>query len=244
MKQLKTSTDVFGEAIQDFFEQTNPEDISVYSKDFEEDILPISYLFRNFSEMPIWEQTALLNSEGRILDVGCGAGSHALYLEKTRKLNVTAIDTSKGAIKICKKRGLSDARNINFFDLKDEKFDTILLLMNGTGIIGTLQHTKKFFKQLSCLITENGKILIDSSDLRYLFEEDELKELTEHSAKAYYGEMTYQLSYKHIISKTFHWLFLDFERLKSVAITHDFTCKLLQKGSHFEYLAELKPRQN
>ncbi|NJW54833.1 class I SAM-dependent methyltransferase, partial [Salinimicrobium oceani] len=136
MSKPKNDPDIFGKAITAFYETGDDEEITVHSPDFDDDVIPVPYLFRSYKEMPRLEQKALQLCRGKVLDVGCGAGSHSLYLQEERKLEVTAIDTSAGAIDICRKRGILDARNIAFEDLSGEKFDTVLLLMNGTGIVG------------------------------------------------------------------------------------------------------------
>lgn len=235
----KHSEDIFGIAISEYYHHKDETDIMVHSPEFDDDIIPVHYLFREYNEMPLLEKTALDNCKGRVLDVGCGAGSHALYLQQKKKLEVTAIDISPGAIEIAKLRGVEDARTLDFFELKDEKFDTILFLMNGTGIIGKLEKLDHFFEHCKTLLSLKGKILIDSSDLRYLFDEDEDGGIWIDNEK-YYGEMEYSLSYKGSVSKPFDWLYIDFNLLNLAAAKKGFTCKLLKEGEHFDYLAELK----
>ncbi len=145
MNKPKKDPDIFGKAITAFYEKDDETDIIVHSPDFDDDVIPVPYLFRHFKEMPKLEQKALQLCRGRVLDVGCGAGSHSLHLQEERKLEVVAIDTSAGAVEICRKRGISDARNIAFEELSEEKFDTILLLMNGTGIVGKMKFLEPLF---------------------------------------------------------------------------------------------------
>ncbi len=231
--------DIFGKAISAYFETGDEEDITVHSPDFDDDVIPVPYLFRSFKEMPKLEQKALQLCRGKVLDVGCGAGSHALYLQEERDLYVTAIDTSKGAIEVCQKRGIKDARNIAFEDLSEEKFDTILLLMNGTGIVGKMRFLDTFFQQLKNLLAKDGQILIDSSDLIYLFDTDEDGGVWVDTSEGYYGELTYSLSYKGETSRSFPWLYLDFDSLYLAATKNGFNCEQIFKGSHYEYLAKL-----
>lgn len=243
MKKQESNTaraDIFGSAISAFYHHQDPTDILVHSPDFDDDIIPVHYLFRNYNEMPALEQSALDHCRGRVLDVGCGAGSHALYLQKERKMDVTAIDISPGAIEIAGLRGLKNTRCIDFFELKNEKFDTLLFLMNGTGIIGKLDKLDDFFTHCKQLLNKNGKILIDSSDLRYLLDEDEDGGLWIEMNSSYYGEMKYQISYKNEISPAFNWLYIDFNMLELAAAKNGFSCNLLKKGDHYDYLAELK----
>ncbi|MDX1602858.1 MAG: class I SAM-dependent methyltransferase [Salinimicrobium sediminis] len=239
MSKPKNDPDIFGKAIKAFFENGDDEEITVHSPDFDDDVIPVPYLFRSYKEMPKLEQKALQLCRGKVLDVGCGAGSHALYLQEERNLEVKAIDTSSGAIEVCRKRGVTDAKNINFEDLSEEKFDTILLLMNGTGIVGKMRFLDNFFRQLKNLLTINGQVLIDSSDLIYLFEQDEDGGVWVDTSQGYYGELTYRLSYKGETSKDFPWLYLDFDSLYLAAAKNGFECEKVFEGDHYDYLAKL-----
>jgi SAM-dependent methyltransferase len=239
VNKTKKNQDIFGKAITAYYENADETDITVHSPDFDDDVIPVPYLFRNFKEMPKLEQKALQLCRGRVLDVGCGAGSHSLYLQEERNLEVVGIDTSAGAIEICRKRGISDARNTAFEELSEEKFDTILLLMNGTGIVGKMKFLDRFFERLKDLLSIDGQVLIDSSDLIYLFDADEDGGVWVDSSKGYYGELTYRLSYKGKISESFDWLYLDFESLSLAATKNGFNCVKVFEGEHYDYLAKL-----
>lgn len=229
--------DIFGHAIRDYYHTKKENSIKVHSNDFDDDEIPVSYLFRTFNEMPAIEQKALELSNGEVLDVGCGAGSHSLYLQNTKKLNVNAIDTSAGAIEICKEQGLINASATNFYE-HFGKYNTILLLMNGSGIIGSLNNFTVFFEHLKTLLAPNGQVLIDSSDLIYLFE-NEKGEYWVDAAKGYYGEMQYQLSYNNQTSEVFDWLYVDYNTLQRAAAVNGFACELVLTGEHYDYLAKL-----
>ena len=239
MSNEKNDVDIFGKAIKAYFENKDPEDILVHSPDFDDDVIPVPYLFRTYAEMPPLEKKALQLCRGKVLDVGCGAGSHALYLQEEKKLQVLAIDTSEGAIEICRKRGIRDAENVAFEDLSEERFDTILLLMNGTGIVGKMRKLDGFFAKLKELLNPGGQALIDSSDLIYLFDVDEDGGVWMDAASGYYGELSYSLSYKGERSKFFDWLYLDFDSLSLAASKNGFSCDLVKKGEHYDYLARL-----
>ena len=237
----KQSKDIFGTAIKAWYYHQDKTDIIVHSPDFDDDVIEVPYLFRDYKKMPVIERTALDNCTGRVLDVGCGAGSHGLYLQNNKKLPVTGIDISHGAIEVAKERGLKDARNLNFFELENESFDTLLFLMNGTGIIGQLKNLDHFFDQCKSLLAPGGKILIDSSDLRYLFDEDEDGGIWIEMDSDYYGELEFSVSYKNDVSETFNWLYLDFKILSIAAAKSGFSCELIKEGEHYDFLAELKP---
>ncbi len=231
------SNDVFGEAIKSYFNGERSVEIKVSSNTFEDDIIPVEYLFRSYNEMPEIEKKALQLAKGKTLDVGAGAGSHGLYLQETRKLNVTSLDTSKGAIEICKKRGLKETICQNFFNHK-ESYDTLLMLMNGSGIIGSLPNINFFFQHLRTLLKDKGQVLIDSSDLIYLYE-NEKGEFWVDLNDGYYGEMRYSIQYKDIKSETFDWLYIDYNTLQNAAHSNGFQCELILEGDHYDYLARL-----
>lgn len=231
--------DLFGKAILDFQTNNSPEDLITETTISEEDEMSVAYLFRDFNTMPILEQKALALTKGKVLDVGCGAGSHSLYLQNEKKLEVTAIDISVNAIKACQLRGVATAKveDLLQFDTR-EKFDTILLLMNGTGIFGKLKNVATYLQKLKSLLAENGQILIDSSDIIYMFDEDEDggKWI---SGDAYYGELDFTISYKGQQETAFPWLYLDFNTLQNAAIANGLLCELVLEGEHFDYLAKL-----
>jgi len=230
--------DIFGAAIKDFYNQKYTEDIVVQAPDFDDDHIPIPYLFRTYDEMPAIEQKALDLAYGNVLDIGCGAGSHALYLQNYLNLNVTAIDISEGAIEICNKRGISKTFVQDIFTLKNQQFDTLLLLMNGSGIIGKLDYIDRFFSHIKTLLSPGGQILLDSSDISYLFADNEGGFWVDASA-GYYGQIQYKLKYKQEESDWFDWLYIDYNTLQNAANAHGFLCELLCQGENNDYLARL-----
>jgi SAM-dependent methyltransferase len=231
--------DLFGKAILDYQTNNLPEDLITETSISEADEMPVSYLFRTYNEMPELEQKALQLAKGNVLDVGCGAGSHTLELQNERKLDVTAIDISENAVRACQLRGIENVKVANILDLDEEnKFDTILLLMNGTGIFGTLKETDKYLQKLKSLLKEEGQILIDSSDIIYMFDEDEDGAYC-IPADGYYGELTFTVQYKGETEDTFPWLYLDYNTLQNAAIANGLQCELIEEGEHFDYLAKL-----
>ncbi|MFL9831377.1 class I SAM-dependent methyltransferase [Flavobacterium sp. ST-87] len=230
--------DLFGKAILDYQTNNAPEDLITETTISEEDEMSVAYLFRNFNEMPAIEQKALQMAKGKVLDIGCGAGSHSLYLQNERNLETTAIDISPNAIQACQLRGLKNAYVQDILTFENEKFDSILLLMNGTGIFGTLKNTPKFLQKLKFLLNPGGQILIDSSDIIYMFDEDE-DGAYEIPANGYYGELEFTISYKGEKEDTFPWLYLDYNTLQNAANDNGLQCELLSEGEHYDYLAKL-----
>ncbi|MBA4277006.1 class I SAM-dependent methyltransferase [Flavobacterium sp.] len=230
--------DLFGKAILDFQTNNSPEDLITETSISEADEMNVAYLFRSYDEMPKLEQKALQLAKGKVLDVGCGAGSHSLTLQNDRNLEVISIDISPNAIQACELRGLKNGKVQDIMTLENEKFDTILLLMNGTGIFGTLKETPNYLQKLKSLLYPNGQILIDSSDIIYMFDQDE-DGAYEIPANGYYGELTFTVSYKNETEDTFPWLYLDYNTLQNAAFANGLQCELILEGEHFDYLARL-----
>ena len=229
-----------GAAIYDYHKTGKASSIVVHSSMFEDDEIPVETLFRDFEQMPALEQEALRTAQGRILDVGAGSGCHSLALVKMDKVPV-AIDISPLSVEVMKERGV-DALQVNLYDESfDRKFDTVLMLMNGTGIIGNLDNMPVFFERMKQLLKPGGSILIDSSDLRYLFEEED-GSLMIDLADDYYGQLDYQMQYKDVSGEPFDWLYVDFDTLAFYAEESGFDAELLAEGEHYDYLAKLTPR--
>ncbi|RZJ69930.1 class I SAM-dependent methyltransferase [Flavobacterium sp.] len=230
--------DLFGQAILDYQTNNSPEDLITETDISEADEMSVAWLFRTYKEMPKIEKKALDLAKGKILDVGCGAGSHSLYLQNDKKLEVVSIDISAKAIQACQLRLLKNAKVCNVLDFEGEKFDTILLLMNGTGIFGKLREISNYLTKLKSLLNPGGQILLDSSDIIYMFDEDEEGAFSV-PADHYYGELTFDLSYKGQTEESFPWLYLDYNTLQNAAHANGLECDLLFEGEHFDYLARL-----
>jgi SAM-dependent methyltransferase len=229
--------DLMGRAIWDYFYQENPEDLQTETSISELDDLPVSYLFRNYKEMNALEQKALDLSFGKVLDVGAGAGSHSLYLQNKRNLEVTALDISPKSIEICKARGVKNAVCEDFLKFSNDKFDTILLLMNGTGIFQSLKNVDQYLQKLKNLISENGQILLDSTDILYMYDQDDDGGVLV-PATGYYGELDYYIHYKGESELPMKWLYLDFNTLKNAAIANGFKIQKIKQLDD-SYLAKL-----
>ncbi len=237
-KQIRTMADVFGMALLDYQKGDYTEDIKTYSSLDEEDVIPVPYLFREFNEMPKIEQKALQLASGKVLDIGAGAGSHTLYLQN-KGLEVTALDNSKGCIAVCKERGVQSTIISNVLNHSEEKYDTLLLLMNGIGLAGKLNNLSGFLQHLASLLKPNGQVLVDSSDIVYMFEQDEDGGYWIPNDGTYYGEITFEMEYKNLKSKPFDWVYVDFNTLQNACASNGLNCELIISGEHYDYLAKL-----
>lgn len=225
-----------GAAILDYQTKGKAGKLSILSSMFEEDEMPVKHLFRNLEEMPMLEQKALSLAKGKVLDVGAGAGCHALALQ-AQSIAVKAIDISPLSCEAMELRGVMNAECINLFDEHLESgFDTILLLMNGTGIAGKIENLPALLNRLKALLNKGGQILIDSSDIKYIYEnEDGSFDINLNAA--YYGEVDYQMVYKDVKGDSFDWLYVDFPLLKSIAESCGLHGELIAEGEHYDYLA-------
>ena len=152
---------------------------------------------------------------------------------------VCAIDISPLSVEVMKQRGVNDPRLINLFDETfSETFDTILMLMNGSGIIGRLNNMPEFFQRMKRILHPGGCIFMDSSDLRYLFEEED-GSIVIDLAGDYYGEIDFQMQYKDVKGDTFDWLYVDFQTLSLYASECGFKAELIKEGKHYDYLVKL-----
>ena len=198
-------------------------------------------------------------AKGRILDVGAASGCHSLVLQE-RGLDVTAIDISPLSVETMKERGVKKVLEQDFFTLEGQameqrepssllewpsrdrvrrsQYDTILMLMNGIGIVGTLECMPEFFKQLDKILAPGGQVLCDSSDISYVFEDEEGM-IDIPNEMDYYGEHSFQMQYKDTIGEPFDWLYIDEDTLKEKARRYGYTAEVMAEGEHYDYLARI-----
>lgn len=234
---METMNDPIGAAIKDFMQGEKQAKIVVESNLTEDDEIPVSYLLRDEEEMPELELLALEQCRGLVLDVGAGAGSHSLALQK-RGIEVTALDISGGAVEAMKQRGVQQVQQCDFFVLQGARYDTLLLLMNGIGIAGNLEGLERFLEHAKHLLTPGGQLLLESSDILYMFEDEDGSVLLDLNA-GYYGEVRYNMRYKNQETGEFDWLFIDPAILQDYAENHGYTFEQLYEGEYGNYLARL-----
>ncbi len=234
---MKISTnDPIGQAILDYSKNKKPFDIIVSSDICDDDIIPIEVLFRTYKEMPEIEKKAIKFCQGRVLDVGAGAGIHCHELIKNG-FAVHAIETSQGAVDYLKSIGIPSTLSSFESYISPSKFDTILMMMNGIGIAGTLSNLEKTLLHAKSLLRPGGQIICDSSDIRYLYEDDDGSIWMDLNSD-YYGNFRFQMHYKQISGSWFDWLYVDYDNLHQIATKLGFkSVKVLEQENH--YLAQL-----
>ncbi len=233
----RKNTDPLEIAFLDYFNGNEQAEIIIHSNKSDIEEVPIAYFFREFEGMPLLEQKALALCSGKILDVGAGSGSHSLFLQE-RGENITALEIKAGLIDIMQKRGIRQIVNSDIYKYTTLKYDTLLMLMNGIGFTGDFKGLEKFLQHAKSLLNPGGQIILDSSDLLYLYEEEDGSYLINLNEE-YYGELEYQFEYQGIKGERFKWLFIDFNSLSQFALQSGFDCEMVYEDEHFNYLAVL-----
>ena len=236
MSQMNRKADPMGRAIADYQLTGTADRLRVFSPMFDEDEIPLATLFRTYEKMPETERKALDMTRGKTLDVGAGSGCHSLVLQG-RGVDVTAIDISPLSVETMRQRGVKKVVEQDFFTVGG-KYDTILMLMNGIGIVGTLERMPEFFRHLDKILATGGQVLCDSSDISYVFE-DENGLIEYPDTGHYYGELSYRMQYKDTIGEPFDWLYIDAETLRKEAEENGYAVEVVAVGEHFDYMARI-----
>lgn len=234
-----------GYAIRDYFEGDEKAEIIIHSSEGDYENIEVSLFFREFPCIPLIEKAALDLCYGDVIDIGAGTGCHALELQN-RGLQTTAIDILPEAVDVMKKRGLRDARVADFREIQDEKFDTVLMLMNGIGIVGDLAGFDGFLKQVGGLVKPGGQVVFDSIDLR----EEEPSNIRYETVKKtdsdvcknkkhYRGEIEYRIEYKGITYPPFKWLFIDKETVRDVSACYGWGFEKIMDYENGRYLGRI-----
>lgn len=226
--------DVFGSALTDQFLNGEAETLWLHNSYDEPEEMPLDIFFRTPEEMPELELLALSLCKGKILDIGAGAGSHALLLQQQLQ-DVTAMDISPAAVKIMQQRGVKKVLLADVNEYSSERYDTLLMLMNGIGLTASLEGFKSFLNHAGSLLNDNGKLIFDSSDIAYLYEG------TDRPLSKYYGEVSYQYEYKGHKSDWFDWLYLDQKTLTKTATACGWQCEVIFDDGEDQFLARLSP---
>jgi len=225
--------DVLGAALQDYYLGKKGGKLWVINRYGPKEEMPVAMYFRQYSDMHLLEQKALQHCKGSVLDIGAGAGSHALWLQQEGHA-VTAIDISAKAVEVMQHRGVVHALHQNIFDYAAAQFDTLLLMMNGIGLVHTISGLQRFLQHAKKLLNQDGQLLFDSSDVTYIYEGKPLPK------EPYYGEVAYRYQYKKQKTDWFTWLYIDKQLLKQIAAAEGYAAKVLTANEYGQYLVRLK----
>ncbi|MGB3779858.1 MAG: methyltransferase domain-containing protein [Tunicatimonas sp.] len=221
--------DVLGNAWLDYWQHQTVAPLLLLPSYGSVEEMPVDYFFRPANAFPPLEQYALDLCQGRILDVGAGVGSHALFLQQQGKA-VTTLEVSPAGVQIQQARGVKRALQTDYRDYQQGGFDTVLLLMNGIGVVGSLAGLRDFFHRAKTWIAPAGQLLFDSSDIAYLYED------TDRPADGYYGEVRYQYEYRGCSGEWFSWLYVDEVTLQQVAQEAGWQTQIVFQDDQDQYL--------
>lgn len=224
--------DVLGKALQDFYLKKAKNKLYVHDNFGPKVEMPTSLYFRNLQGMPSIEKKALQLCRGTILDIGAGAGSHTLELQKNHK-EASALEISPLACAVMQLRGVTNVINEDFFRFCGGKFDTLLLLMNGIGLCGNIEGFKQFLEKATDLLHPQGRIIFDSCDISYMYED------TEMPKNQYYGEVTCRYEYRKEFTDWFRWLYIDKNVMRKMATESGWKSEIILEDHTNQYLAVL-----
>lgn len=230
--------DVYGEALAQFHQDgvlKTPLLLHSTYGDIEE--MPVDIFFRTEEDFPELEFIALSLCDGKVLDVGAGVGSHALYLQE-KGFDVVALEISNTACSIMKERGVEQIVQEDFFQVKNQQYDTLLFLMNGIGLAKSLDGFRSLLSHAKSLLTDRGQLLFDSSDISYLYEEYKIQR-----PDYYFGEIGYQYEFNSVKGEPFNWLYLDQEMLIKIAHEENWVVQVLYEDDNDQFLIRMEPRK-
>ena len=227
--------DILGYAINAHYHTNHPTPLIIHNEYGEPDQMDLSVFLREEHELTELELYALSMCHGRVLDIGAGAGSLSLILQN-RGLDVTALEISQPACQVMEARGVQNIVCHDLFTYQTHApFDTLLLLMNGIGLPGSIEGLQRMLAHLKTLARPGSVILCDSTDVAYLYENDESLK----PANRYYGELRYRYQYNGQIGQWTNWMYIDHLTLKQVVQGTGWAMQLVYENEEDYYLARL-----
>lgn len=199
-----------------------------------QDRVPVSVFFDE-SDFSSLESKALDLCAGKVLDVGAAAGRHSLSLVR-RGLNVTSLDILPEMESILRDRGAEQVVISDIMAFSHEQFDTVLMLMNGIGMVGTIEDLKKFLRHAHRIVTPGGQILCDSVDVSVTSNPTHVAYRNQNADRGSpLGQQTLTIEYNGIAGKPFHWIHIDFEFLAGISRDEGWDSELIvqDEGGHF-----------
>lgn len=231
-------TDVYGQALYDFHHKQFTEDLLLHTNEVETETMPVDLFFRDSSELPDQELIALALCDGKVLDVGAGAGCHSLYLQEVG-MDVTALEISEKACEVMRLRGVKKIVQQDIFSYEDEQYDTLLFLMNGIGLAQSIEGVKDLFEHCKKILKPGGQLLFDSSDISYYYDESTAKPVDR-----YYGEINFQYEYKGTKGQPFGWIYIDQKELIKIGNELGWVVQILDEDDHYQYLVRMELRSS
>jgi SAM-dependent methyltransferase len=220
----------FDQALLDYWNGNLEATLRLYTSTGIVQTVPASYFFRQPEDFPPQEWMALHLCKGSVLDIGAGTGCHSLVLQD-QGMEVWALDHSPIAVQIMRQRGILQVIAADIFSWDPQPFDTLLLLMNGIGLVQTLDGLDRFLQRAHRLVNPHGQILLDSTDLRV--EENDTEAIESPC------EVVFEVEYRGQRGLQIPWLFVDPDRLVNYASRAGWFCQVVFQGNEGSYLAKL-----
>jgi len=224
--------DNLGRALYDYYKKRLKQPLILHNNYGKPEKQPIHVFFQDAQSMADLDLFALSLCRGKALDIGAGAGRHSMELAK-RGLDVTSLDSSPSCVKLMKERGLPRVIQSDIYNFEGEKFDTLLLMMNGIGLCQTLDALNELLAKFKTLLRKGGQVIFDSSDISYLY----LDELFPNDR--YFGEIDYCYEYKGKMGEWFKWVYVDKETMRFKAEQAGFNFQVIYENGRDQYLARM-----
>jgi SAM-dependent methyltransferase len=228
-----------GHALLAYVEGDLDAELAIRRDDGLDDPMPMSHFFRDPSEFTDIEKCAISLCAGLVLDVGAGSGLHSLVLQEAG-FAVTAIDVSPEAVQVMTRRGVKDVRNADIFGFRAERFDTVLLLGHGIGMVENIAGLDRFLTHARSLVTQQGNVLFDScdvrctTDVRHLAYQDANRE-----AGRYLGEIRLQIGFRGELGPSCGWLHVDPDTVAERAEQAGWKMSVVCRDAGGQYLGRL-----
>ncbi len=227
--------DPLGQMLSEYLAGDKEAYVQVASPDFEMSKMAGELMFRSWYRMEPIEQKALDLCRGKVLDIGAGSGCHSLVLQAVETLNVTAMDISPGCVGVMEQQGINQVCQDSLFTHDGGPYDTLLMLMNGIGLCGSIEGLNIFLQRAASLLNPGGQILADSTDLAVPY----TGAMASRPDQPYFGETRFAISYKQMTGDPFDWLYIDFSTLAFYADFHGWRCTKVVQNKEGKYLAKL-----
>jgi SAM-dependent methyltransferase len=219
---FKDNQDAFGHLLFDYHEKKNADSqlpgILERYDGFITDAGSTAAYFSEYKSWPLIERKTIRLARGRILDIGCGAGRHCLYLQE-KGLDVTGIDNSPLTIEVCRQRGVKNAvvLAVNNVSLDLGTFDTVLMLGHNFGLFGSLKNTRRILKKLDRITSRKARILATTNDI---YQTDDPDNLMYHEYNRNHSRMSGQIKmkvrYKKYATPWFDYLLVSKDEMENI----------------------------
>jgi SAM-dependent methyltransferase len=199
--------------------------------------------FREYKEWAPFERRAISYAHGRVLDIGCGAGRHSLYLQ-SQGLDVTAIDLSPGAVQVCKLRGVKKAlvRSVTQLDkFKSDSFDTIVMFGNNFGLFASAKGVKTILRKMVRITSAEARILAVTRNPYTTEDENHLEYHRLNKKRGRMGgQIRMRVRFEKAVGPWFDYLLVSPGELDSLLVDTDWRVECLINATKGDYAAILK----